>query len=97
MHSKVIPLSKRSKKAQREYHLAGRGSWNGVVPVTKRIPDRKKDSKGRLKPEDADIVPRFALIARLIPAKAAWYCGKAERSRFHAVPFCLSVSKHAHN
>lgn len=37
-----IPLEKQSKKAQREYYTKQRGSWDGVVPVTKVIPNRKK-------------------------------------------------------
>lgn len=35
------PLEKRSKRAQREYHASQRGSWNGVVPVTRTMPSGK--------------------------------------------------------
>ena len=50
---KMIPLAKQSKASQREYHLARRGSWNGVSPITRivqsrRAYDRTRDSqKGR--------------------------------------------------
>lgn len=39
---KYVPLEKRSKKEQRQYHTAQRSDWNGVVPVTKVIPNKKK-------------------------------------------------------
>lgn len=39
---KMIPLAKRSKKEQRRFHASRRGDWNGVVPVTKVIPDKRK-------------------------------------------------------
>lgn len=44
---KSTPLEKQSKAAQREYHARQRGSWNGVVPVTRTIPDRKKYDRNR--------------------------------------------------
>lgn len=50
MTSKTVPLSKKSKKARRQYHAEARGSWNGVIPVTRRIPNRKKDMRGRIRP-----------------------------------------------
>ena len=33
---KVTPLKKQSKKNQRKFHTAKRGTWNGVSPVTRR-------------------------------------------------------------
>ena len=49
---KVIPL-----KNQRKFHVAKRGSWNGVSPITrvvqsKRIYDRNRAKQERCK--DAD-------------------------------------------
>ena len=38
---KMISKSKLSKKAQRELNNAQRGSWNGVNPVARIIPDKK--------------------------------------------------------
>ena len=48
---KMTPINKMSKKAKKEYFAAQRGSWNGVVPVTKivkskKIYDRNKMKKG---------------------------------------------------
>ena len=49
---KIIPLNKQSKKAQRRYHAAKRGDWNGVMPVTRVIPSRKGYDRNRMKRED---------------------------------------------
>ena len=45
----MIPLSKQSKKKQKQYHAQQRGSWNGVSPVTRTEPDRKKYDRNREK------------------------------------------------
>ena len=34
--TRIVPLDKRSKKAQREYHAKQRGSWYGIRPDSKR-------------------------------------------------------------
>ena len=49
---KMIPLAKQSKVRRRKYHLARRGSWNGVSPVTRIAPDRRAYDRNRLKRED---------------------------------------------
>ncbi len=46
---KMIPLEKQSKAAQREYHSRQRGSWNGVAPVTRTVPDKTKYDRNRVK------------------------------------------------
>ena len=46
---KMIPLSKQSKKKQKQYHAKLRGSWNGVSPVSRTEPDRKKYDRAREK------------------------------------------------
>lgn len=33
---KYVPVAKRSKKEQRAYHSAQRGSWGGISPVTRK-------------------------------------------------------------
>lgn len=38
---KYVPLEKMSKKEQRRHHAAKRGDWNGVVPVTRMIENKK--------------------------------------------------------
>ena len=36
-----VSLDKRSKKAQKAYHAKQRGSWYGLDPVTRVVPNRK--------------------------------------------------------
>ena len=50
---KMIPLNKQSKKAQRRYHAAKRGDWNGVTPVTRVIPSKKGYDRKRARRETA--------------------------------------------
>ena len=50
---KMIPLNKQSKKAQRRYHAAKRGDWNGVSPVTRVIPNKKAYDRKRAGRETA--------------------------------------------
>ena len=45
---KIVPLQKQSKKQRRQHNAARRGDWNGVVPVTKVIPDKKKQKLRRI-------------------------------------------------
>ena len=47
-----VPLEKMSKKAQRAYHAAKRGSWYGVDPVTKTVPAAKQYRRAKQKRED---------------------------------------------
>lgn len=37
----MTELKKQSKKAQKAYHAKQRGSWNGVSPVSRVVPDKK--------------------------------------------------------
>ncbi len=39
--AKYVPLNKRSKKAQREYHSGRRQTWGTTDPVTKTVPSKK--------------------------------------------------------
>ena len=48
---KTIPLTKQSKKEQRAFYAAKRGSWNGVNPVTRVVPNKKAYDRNRLKRE----------------------------------------------
>ena len=48
---KTIPLTKQSKKQQRAFHAAKRGSWNGVNPVTRTVPNKKAYDRNRIKRE----------------------------------------------
>ena len=48
---KTIPLTKQSKKQQRAFYAAKRGSWNGVDPVTRVVPSKKGYDRNRVKRE----------------------------------------------
>ena len=45
----MIPLTKQSKKQQRAYFAAKRGSWNGVNPVPRTVPSKKLYDRNRMK------------------------------------------------
>jgi len=47
----MIPLCKQSKKAQKEYHAKQRGSWYGISPVTRTVPNGKAYDRNRIKRE----------------------------------------------
>lgn len=44
---KLVPLNKQSKKAQRAYHSKQRGSWYGLDPVTRIVPNKKAYDRNR--------------------------------------------------
>ena len=50
--TQLVPLDKRSKKAQREYHAKQRGSWHGVNPITRTEQSRKTYDRARVKQAD---------------------------------------------
>ena len=47
--AQLVPLNKRSKKAQKEYHARQRGSWYGLSPVTRTVPSGKIYDRNRVK------------------------------------------------
>lgn len=49
--TEMIPLEKQSKRAQKAYYSARRGSWNGVCPVTRKVESRKRYDRNRQKRE----------------------------------------------
>ena len=48
---KYIPLNKRSKKAQKEYHKQQRGTWE-INPVTRSVPNGKGYDRNKIKQQD---------------------------------------------
>lgn len=46
---KYIPMEKRSKREQRAFHAAQRGSWNGINPVSRVAPNLKRYNRNRIK------------------------------------------------
>lgn len=49
---RFVPLKKQSKRAQKAYHDKQRSSWNGVVPVTRAIPNKRAYDRNRAKQTD---------------------------------------------
>ena len=45
----MVPLNKRSKKAQKEYHAKRRGSWYGLNPITCTVPSGRVYDRNRIK------------------------------------------------
>ena len=43
-NQKQVPLSKQSKRKQREHHALGRKSWGAHSPATKAMPNAKADA-----------------------------------------------------
>lgn len=48
---KIIDLKKQSKKAQKAFHAQQRGSWNGLNPITRVVPNGKAYSRAKAKAE----------------------------------------------
>lgn len=46
---KFIPLSKQSKAAQKKFYKAQRGSWHGLSPVTRSVPNGKAYDRAKAK------------------------------------------------
>lgn len=42
----MVPLSKQSKRMQKEYYKKQRGSWYGLNPVTRTVPNKKTYDRG---------------------------------------------------
>lgn len=49
---KMVPLKKQSKNKQRQYYSSKRGSWNGLSPVTRIVPNKMVYNRKRVKRED---------------------------------------------
>ena len=55
----LVPLNKRSKKVQKEYHAKQRGSWYGLNPITRTVPSRKVSDRNRIKRTSRDALGEF--------------------------------------
>lgn len=49
---KYIPVSKMTKKQQKEYYSKHRNTWNGLNPVTRTVPNGKGYNRNKQKQED---------------------------------------------
>lgn len=46
---KFIPVAKRSKAEQKKFYRSQRGTWNGISPVTRTVPNGKAYSRAKEK------------------------------------------------
>ena len=40
--AKYVPIEKQSRKAHKQYYSSRSADWNGIVPVTGVIPDKRR-------------------------------------------------------
>lgn len=57
--TQMVPLDKRSKRAQKEYHAKQRGPWHGLCPVTRTVESRKRYDRNRVKRADRRTVGEY--------------------------------------
>lgn len=50
-----VPLAKQSKRTQKAHYDKLRGSWNGVVPVTRVIPNKRAYDRKRARHADRNL------------------------------------------
>lgn len=48
----MVPLRKRSKRAQKEYYDSQRSAWHGLSPVTRVAPNGKAYDRKSIKQRD---------------------------------------------
>lgn len=49
---KFVPLDKKSKKAQKEFHARQRRSWEGISPLTRTVPNGKAYNRKKMKADE---------------------------------------------
>ena len=49
MKQKFVPLNKRSKREQKEYHAAQRRDWGSLNPATRKTPNIKAYNRKKSK------------------------------------------------
>ncbi len=52
---KMIPLAKQSKASRRSFYASQRGTWYGICPVTRTVPNKKAYDRNRMKKENRRI------------------------------------------
>lgn len=67
---KIIDLKKQSKKAQKAFYASQRGSWNGLNPITRVVPNGKAYSRAKAKAEARKDACRPFFFAQFCPVTA---------------------------
>jgi len=62
MRQKYVPLEKRSKKQQREFHSMQRKDWGNINPITKKVPNAKVYDRKKARRWDSEYEPLSGFI-----------------------------------
>ena len=54
--NRMVPIRKQSKKAKKKYYTQQRGSWNGVNPVSRKVPNGKTYSRTKSRNEARSLI-----------------------------------------
>ena len=54
--NQMVPIRKQSKKAKKMYYAQQRGSWNGVKPASRKVPNRKTYSRTKSRHEARSLI-----------------------------------------
>lgn len=54
--NQMVPIRKQSKKAKKKYYAQQRGSWNGVNPVSRKVPNGKMYSRTKSRNEARSLI-----------------------------------------
>lgn len=49
---RFVPLDKKSKKEQKQFHARQRKTWEGISPVTRTVPNGKAYNRKKLKADE---------------------------------------------
>jgi len=63
MKPQYVPLEKRSKKQQKEFHVTQRKTWGNMSPVTKAVPSAKLHNKKKARQWKHDSTSGFYIRA----------------------------------
>ena len=61
---KFIPVSKMTKKQQKEYYSKHRNTWNGLNPVTRTVPNGKGYNRNKQKQTELEKIKKAAIYCR---------------------------------
>ena len=72
MKQKYVPLEKRSKKQQKEFHSLQRKDWGGLSPVTRTVPNAKAYNRKKARRWENDHEPSSGLFYFLVSCEAVF-------------------------
>ena len=84
---KFVPLDKKSKKAQKEFHARQRRSWEGISPLTRTVPNGKAYNRKKMKADERRSSRDFRNETM---AAFLMFAGDGEKGRGRENPFDLA-------